>query len=244
MKQLSSYIFEHIVGEIISFESFWRYIQSYANGHYDINVEREKFLDLLTQIFNSKSKKIKNVIDTVVDNYMFYNKVDKMTAEDTQKLYNIFVNTPMSKVNKIVGSGCNAVCFDLGDKILRYPLCGYFTPFEKCFYSLCKTGNYDVFPKIYRLTDKYVVMEKLFVASPKCVKLWKDICSPNCDYYDIPKSDFAIEWKKRVQHALADVWYNYDKTDYYDDLDEMCFGDFTETNIGENKNGEIIYFDI
>lgn len=179
-------------------------------------------------------------------------------GSDLDVLYDILCNVPLKRLDKMLGAGSNGIVIDCGDRIIKWfhkntPM----TDEDDSFYEYCiEHPKSRVFPVVYKLGKNYVVMEKLQTGTPRC-KLFdrylgyngtkvevngvKDsldnwIYKNDPEVEKVLKKDFKIwtiyEWGKEALRCLKEAT-GWD-----------AFSDLRLANLGERKNGEIVWFDI
>lgn len=176
------------------------------------------------------------------------------------------------KPKKHLGSGQSGDVYDLGGGKVLKKISNFYEQVDNIedFYKYCHANNPKEFPKIYEFGKDYVVMEKLNPETDKCFqygdlicnfdkKQWKDINIPkswvkrndaffllnllNLPKDKLSKAEDAIkemggihqevyEWLKSVLEILDEVGIEWWDTD------------FKPENLGERKNGEVVWFDI
>ena len=176
---------------------------------------------------------------------------------DLDILYDVLQNVPLNRLNKMLGAGSNGIVIEANDKIIKWfhkntPM----TSEDRKFYEYCMSRPTKVFPIVYKLGKNFVVMEKLRTGTPKCklydsylgfdgkkidvngkqITLDKIIYNPTSDALNVLKKDKEA-WKifqwgsEAIKHLEKAVGFTE-------------FSDLRLANIGERKNGEIVWFDI
>ena len=177
------------------------------------------------------------------------------------------------KLGTSLGSGCAGEVFDIGSgKVLKRidDPSEQLSEINK-FYEYCSKHNTVVFPKVYEYDENYVVTEKLSPVTDKCILYADLVCNYNGKEWlelDIPdswvkkkssffiidvikklsgdklsKTEDAIKklssshwevylWIKEVYNILKKIGIDWYQTD------------FKHENLGERKNGEVVWFDI
>lgn len=185
---------------------------------------------------------------------------------DMDEMYELISNMPMDRIDRCLGAGSNGAVIDMGDRV-----CKIFhknTPMKKDdrrFYEYCmKHPNTKVFPVVYKLGKTFVIMEKLETETQKCVVYdsWLGYCPDN-------RVDFLVKGKKGTIEDCVKYYGKYKKeidkaikklppigqeifdwaVDAMHHLNKVIPGiesflDLRLANIGERKNGEIVWFDI
>ena len=246
MKHLCDYIFEGMpMGNFgVDFDTFCDYALDTSSE----NPAREKVKQILFKTFGWKTDDIIEILERWVDDTILeISKFDVPIDENILRfMYEKFASTPAQKLDKLIGHGYNGVVIDLGDKVMKCFYKGELWQWEKKFYELCQKNKFDVFPKVYRIGNGYVVMEKLKTYTIRCERLFDildsikdgdktvfDIIKDNeTDNYKWSKKEQAVlDWMSKVKEGLETIGV----TDY---------GDLQLCNVGERQNKEIVYFDI
>ena len=179
-------------------------------------------------------------------------------GSDLDVLYDILCNVPLKRLDKMLGAGSNGIVIDCGDKVIKWfhkntPPIGE----DERFYNWCLAHpKSKIFPVVYKIGKNYVVMEKLKTGTVRCKfydkylgfngeKIEINRVKKSLDYWiyendpkveAILKKDIKIwevySWGKKALKCLKEAT-GFDK-----------FSDLRLPNIGERKNGEIVWFDI
>lgn len=246
MKQLYDYILENAIGDLgISFEDFCNFVVDNDKG------ARKKISDALVKKFGpQKGLKLIEVLTEKYYEFLFELKSMKVEADEImlQFIYKQFTQTPESKIEKFIGSGLQGAAFVIGDKIIKCYFRNRIPKEHFDFFTLCKSGKYDVLPRVYRIGKGYVVMEKLNVHSKKCLdiinELHKVVAGKDTlyhliqdgDLYDVklsPKQKQAVEFMMAIRKPLDDLGFG-----------PRNYGDLHSDNLGERDDGTVVYFDI
>ena len=242
---LIDFIFEsQPIGELLTFDEFADFFNSD-----DTEMSKEKF----DKQFADKSALQRKVLRKYIDRWAV--EISKMNLEIDDNLlkylYSQLCDNPVSKLDKVWGSGEEACIFNLKDKIVKCFYSGRIPSDRTKFFEICKENKYDVFPKVYRIGKGYVIMEKLEIETSKCKKYFDIINSSNHGdsiyhlvqdkKYDLSEMNDdekeVINWLENVRKACAEAFGNDPKTN-------EDFGDLQLANVGERKDGTIVYFDI
>lgn len=234
------------IGDIgISFETF--------RGFVDNDIIACKEVDkLFKKQFGKKYLDMRCLMDETVQRMMIEMSHMGVEIDDVilRFIYEKMKDTSLNKINKIIGSGAEACVFDLGDKIIKCYYNNKIPDHQKRFFDVCKTGKYNIFPKVYRIGKGYVIMEKVTSKTPLIQRLFtalfKEIKGQDGTLYHLvqdKKYDFeslnkiqkqAVLFMEEIRNALKAV------TGY----DESDFGDFHRDNVGQREDGSLVYFDI
>lgn len=179
---------------------------------------------------------------------------------DPDGLYDILINLPKDRLARILGAGSFGVAIEMTNGMV----CKIYhrnTPMERSdrkFYEYCRMTKSNVFPKVYKLSDNYVVMEKLKMNTPKCKK-WDEHLGFNAKPLPgtgLTLGEVASEYvngtkrAKMLAAALPDDikeifdWAVDALTHLKKAVGWDTFGDMKLANIGERSDGSIIWFDI
>ena len=253
MKNLYNYILESKkIKELnIDFDFFKLFIDEWVLSEIGFNYNKQS--ELAKQVYDKIIDKLQFcTIDTKAGIKALYN----FCSDFIDKLFEVGVNDisdeiirlllmkiedmPFNKIGKLIGVGEEGIVIELKDKVIK---CFFGDKIKKDkldFYKACKSGKYEVFPKVYRIGKGYVVMEKLKMYTPKCDlyqgiidRIYWDVYD---EYYNLDdyneKEQEVIQWLEDIKKAISE-------TTIYADM-----GDLSEKNFGENNEGKIIYFDI
>ena len=192
-------------------------------------------------------------------------------GSDMDVLYDILCNVPLKRLDKMLGAGSYGIVIDCGDRVIKWfhkntPM----TDADDRFYEYCmEHPESKVFPIVYKMGPNYVVLEKLKTDTPKCQKYneWLGWSPKRVVPITLPKID-----SKNGGTTMEKCIWNYKK--YKNQIDKVVkqlphdiqeifqwgleaykhlqqvepgvsnFVDLRLANIGERKNGEIVWFDI
>ena len=194
----------------------------------------DSFYPTRLEIFNDLKKNLNNRSKKYWEAIEFsYNKVNKL---------------PKRYLTKLIDNGYSGIIFNYpGNKIEKISFLG-FTKREYDFYNYLLYNPIKVFPKIYDLENDQVIMEKLDVESPKIKEckeyiskyiIKKDLSNgfrdkkPNWDLMnkELDKNNWFYKFLKEVEEGIYKIFKI------------KSIGDFHSGNIGERKNGDLVYFD-
>lgn len=250
MKNLYSYILEaRETIEVLPFslEEFKTFM---TDSIIDMGYDDAEIWDILKDKFIEKyPEKLWKVFTAICEMYLELHDVS------IEEFYKGFENIPIKRVENVKGAGSNGVALQISDdKIVKI---FYGESIKKCdepFIKYCYKHDSTVFPKVYKIGKKWCIMELLDVYTDKC-KLYMDTLDKSkvdgkslfnymmdnkykfdeidtSKFTDIQKEVF--EWCKIVDMEMKNINSSY-----------ISFpGDLVLKNIGERKNGEIIFFDI
>lgn len=240
------------IGDLgIDTELFKRFIDEWVLSEDGYNPSRksEEAMNVYNDLVDALRPKIRNYKDGIKALYKFCDdfimKLDEcgvynITDEIIQLMLDRISKMPANKLENLLGVGEEGIVVELHDKVVKC-FFGDKVPSDKInFYKACKTGKYDVLPKVIRIGKGYVIMEKLKMYTPKCDEYQYIIDKVYWDVYDgkykledyTEQEQEVILWMEEVRKMLSET------TEF------NGFGDLDEKNFGENQVGKIVYFDV
>lgn len=162
--------------------------------------------------------------------------------------YNKLQKLPKRYITNSISNGAYGIVFEYpGNRIEKISFLG-FTPNEYKFYNYIKGHPVSIFPKIYDLEEDQVIMEKLNTATPKISE-----CGEYIKKYII-KEDTNKGFKYRYPNwelMEKDLGKNHWFYKFIEDIERELYkifgfktvGDLLVDNIGERRNGDLVYFD-
>lgn len=163
-------------------------------------------------------------------------------------LYATLERFPLDRLERLLGSGSFASALQYGDdKVIKWYHPGQGPEkTEKVFLQYCLNSNPILFPKAYKVTRRFVVLERLDVKTPKAVQ-----------YVDIiNKTKYnGTSLYLLANKVLGGEVFTPDDKDleawnwYLGALREakengFIAADLSYNNVGEREDGTIIWFDI
>ena len=216
---------------------------------YNLDKKSEKAMDVYNALVDALRPKVRNYKDGIKALYKycddFFAKLNEcglydVTPEIMQLLIMRISEMPANKLENLLGVGEEGIVVELHDKIVKC-FYGDKIPKDKLdFYKACKSGKYNVFPKVLRIGKGYVTMEKLKMYTEKCNnyqyvidRLYWDFRDHNYNLEDYNEEEQEVlKWLEQVEKAIQE-------TTNFNDL-----GDLDEKNFGEREDGTIVYFDV
>lgn len=216
---------------------------------YNLDKKSEKAMDVYNALVDALRPKVRNYKDGIKALYKycddFFAKLNEcglydVTPEIMQLLIMRISEIPANKLENLLGVGEEGIVVELHDKIVKC-FYGDKIPKDKLdFYKACKSGKYNVFPKVLRIGKGYVAMEKLKMYTEKCNnyqyvidRLYWDFRDHNYNLEDYNEEEQEVlKWLEQVEKAIQE-------TTNFNDL-----GDLDEKNFGEREDGTIVYFDV
>ena len=216
---------------------------------YNLDKKSEKAMDVYNALVDALRPKVRNYKDGIKALYKycddFFAKLNEcglydVTPEIMQLLIMRISEMPANKLENLLGADEEGIVVELHDKIVKC-FYGDKIPKDKLdFYKACKSGKYNVFPKVFRIGKGYVTMEKLKMYTEKCNnyqyvidRLYWDFRDHNYNLEDYNEEEQEVlKWLEQVEKAIQE-------TTNFNDL-----GDLDEKNFGEREDGTIVYFDV
>lgn len=216
---------------------------------YNLDKKSEKAMDVYNALVDALRPKVRNYKDGIKALYKycddFFTKLNEcglydVTPEIMQLLIMRISEMPANKLENLLGVGEEGIIVELHDKIVKC-FYGDKIPKDKLeFYKACKSGKYNVFPKVLRIGKGYVTMEKLNMYTEKCNnyqyvidRLYWDFRDHNYNLEDYNEEEQEVlKWLEQVEKAIQE-------TTNFNDL-----SDLDEKNFGEREDGTIVYFDV
>ncbi len=251
MRNLREYIFEdrNRVGKLpFSFELFNNFMQdAIMGGSYD---DSEYWIQMEDIIINKYNKKVWEIFKNFVESFLDYHYEGDKNPDSIQIFYDNLSNILTDRIDKTLGAGSNGIVIDLGnDKVVKIFYGNHIKQQDRIFLKWCYKNKSSVFPKIYKMGKSWVIMEKLDMYTPSTKKLmdildnheidgkkiWTYVSKGNLDINKISKDElWAYNWGLVCKQDFSKI-----NSDYC-----QWPGDLNIKNIGERKNGDIIFFDI
>ena len=250
MEKLYVYILEarERVGELpFSVEEFEKFMQS---AIIDADYDDSPYWDLLRIKFCEKyPEKIWRIFTSVCETYL------SLEGVTMKEFYNSFTNIPLKRIDNVLGAGSNGVVLKIGDdKVLKLFYGDHIKKCDEPFIKWCHVNKSNVFPTVYKIGKNWCIMELLSTHTGKCQLYINTLDKSNINgktlfrilsdnKYQFDKIDTSMftdiqlevfDWCKQVANGMKDMNSSY-----------ISFpGDLCINNIGERKDGKIIFFDI
>lgn len=184
-------------------------------------------------------------------------------STSAEEMYKILSNMPTSTIKRVLGSGSYGAAIEAGDRVIKvFHRDRDMERTDREFFQYCMTHDSRVFPRVYKLGKKFVVLEKLQMKTPKCIKYDKWL-GPNshkqkttaCPYTVEQLAQNIVKGNKDQKMNKACVHLPAEAKECLDwavialiELEYVCgftsFSDLRLMNIGERQDGSIIWFDI
>lgn len=242
MKTLEQYILEErqVIGLLpFDVKLFTNFIN---DAIIDANYDDSEYWDYMKDIIERHYLNTWNIFYSWCESIMELN----ITPEE---FYEKLKLIPLDRINRVLGAGSNGIVLDMGDRVIKIYYSKSIKKIDKPFYDWCKTHNSKVFPKVYKMGRNWITMEKLNVNTKRVKDFYNMIDNSIIDgksiYNWVKESNIDRSKFSKKELEVLD-WCITCKN-------EMCEiksasiewpGDLRLSNIGERKNGEIVFFDI
>lgn len=200
---------------------------------------------------------------TAIMTAYFYSKTGmggKVTDETCQRFLDMIHKQPVDRIKRILGAGGEGMVYDLGNNRIMKMV--FDTDFVGSSANTLKTymkmvGNhYKTLPNIYKVTKNFIIRENVVPATTKCRKYY-DVATtryPGLDRFGgtmeqcfahgkaiefnaiVPKTKETEEVGKWLLNLISDLKSIGVSI-------ENNLGDFKPANLGETKDGRVVYFD-
>lgn len=170
-----------------------------------------------------------------------------------EDFYNMMKQIPIDRFNRVLGAGSNGIVLDIpnNNKIIKIFYEDHININDEPFIKWCYKHNSNVFPKVYKIGKNWCIMEKLAMHTQKCKK-YIDIIDNETFGGIRPITDIGNgKTVKNIQNLSKEQlevynWLLQVKKEMSDINSKLITypGDLNINNIGERKNGDIIFFDV
>ena len=191
----------------------------------------------------------------------FYSKSGmggKVTDAGCEKFLDMIRRQPVERIKRIVGAGSEGMIYDIGDgKILKVifdtDFLGSNIRMIKSFRGMIGK-KFRTLPNVYKVTDTYIIREDVKPSTLKCVKYYTVATTKYPGLESVGKTlERAVADNERSvveplvpEEAREVMDWLYDLRGELDTIGvkvERNFGDFKSANLGETKDGRVVYFD-
>lgn len=183
------------------------------------------------------------------------------SKEGVEKFIKFVTSQPLSRIEKILGAGSEGMVFNLGGgRVLKLLFdTDFMGDNERVLMEMKKAvgKKFETLPTVYKVTKNFIIREDCKPGTAR-VKKFYEVCTSHpggkalsieCmvaqgredEIRGLPdntkEQEDAIEWLLICKEELKSIGY---------DIRWMCagtFGDFRPANLGETKDGRIVYFD-
>ena len=166
------------------------------------------------------------------------------------QLYDDLLNLPLKRLESMLGAGSYGTALDLGGgRVMKWfhknTLAERSHKVTMRFFNWCLKNNHPYFPKVYKVTEKYVVMEKLAMEPKKKIEKYNTFIKNVVDYRDVIAFVKGEGMKPKFHYTYNECW------DWHVSVCKamMAMGidypsDLHTGNLGIRPGtGEVVYFD-
>ena len=201
-----------------------------------------------------------DTIDAILTAY-FYSKSGmggKVTDAGCEKFLDMIKHQPVERIKRIVGAGGEGMIYNIGDgKVLKVifdtDFLGSNAKMIKSLRSMVGK-TFRTLPNVYKVTDTYIIREDVKPTTSKCANYYTVATTKYPNLESVGKTlERAVADNQRSvveplvpEEARGVMDWLYDLRDELDAIGvkvEHNFGDFRPANLGETKDGRVVYFD-
>ena len=215
----------------------------------------QQFVDWIDYIFDydDRQEELNRLLDErkpglskMLRDWVLANRISG--GSNMKLLYNTLEQSDLRRIDRLLGVGGYGLVLDQGDRVLKWFHEGQLDSDEQKksmkFYKWQLHHHHPSFIYIYKLTNRYVVAEKVKTGTEACRRmdrytndpksidqrwpLWKQVLD-NDRPDGIP--DDVWEWNQSVKEAMKEMGVHYP-------------GDLSLDNLGETRDGRVVYMDI
>ena len=223
--------------------------------------KEDEFDETLLNMFCPPSIDI-NTLDNILTAYFFSKSGmnGKVTKDGCQKFLDMVKKQPLERVRRILGAGGEGMIYDLGDnKVMKMMFDVDFLGDRSKHFEAFKSmvgKRFETLPNIYKVTKNFIIREDVTPYTPKCKNYYNIATTryPGLEdvggtmekgfargkIYDVnvavPKTKEVQEvrkWMLALRRELSSVGMDI----------RVNYGDFKLANLGETKDGRVVYFD-
>ena len=203
-----------------------------------------------------------NTLDAILTAYFFSKSGmgGKVTKEGCQKFLDMVKKQPLERIKRILGAGGEGMVYNLGDnKVLKMMFDVDFLGDRNKHIAICKSmigKHFETLPDIYKVTGDYVIRDDVTPSTPKCKEYYKIATTKYPGLEDVGGTmergfargkiydvNIAVPKTKEIQEVRK--WLLKLRNELYTIGMEIKnnYGDFKPANLGETKDGRVVYFD-
>lgn len=214
---------------------------------YDKN-KHSRLLEKLSCFYNAKSA---NLIHKIGMAYSLQIASQKDLFTDPRKhidaieySYNSICSLPVEILDKVLGFGYNGMVFEYDEeKVIKIAI-NNFPNTELAFFQYQKIHNRAIFPKIFSISDNYVIMERLLTSSAKLNR-----------FNDYIKEYIKLNFLEEISYRTLNTNIEQLPQEFRSFVEELqislqeifnfpSIGDIKIENIGEREStGKVVIFD-
>lgn len=193
----------------------------------------------------------------------FYSKTGMnghLSKDGCQKFLDMIKKQPVERIKRILGAGGEGMVYDLGDgRVMKMIFDTDFVSNRDINLAMIKKmvgKKFETLPNIYKVTGSFIIRDDVKPNSDKCIKYYKIATTkyPGLEevggtmergfargkIYDVniavPKTKEVQEvrkWLIKLRNELKSIGMEI----------ENNYGDFYPKNLGETKDGRVVYYD-
>ena len=169
-----------------------------------------------------------------------------------EKFVDFITSQPLARVEKILGAGGEGVVIELDkDKVIKILFDTDFMNSNETVLNTMRNmvgKKFETLPQIYKVTKHYIIRENVIPNTKRVkdfytisqTKVFKLLSLEQCVARHLengltltPEQEEVKNWLVKCREELTSIGHKI----------ELNFDDFREANIGETKDGRIVYFD-
>ena len=179
------------------------------------------------------------------------------SKEGVEKFIKLIASQPLSRVEKVLGVGSEGVVIQIGNgKVMKVLFDTDFLSTNRFVLATMRKmigQKYETLPNVYKVTRNIIIRDDVTPSTPKCQEYYKISRTKfgDCPYSLerlIAQGDYAkaleitgekekpvVEWLQVLKQELLSLGIISEK--------DTNLGDFKPANLGETKDGKVVYFD-
>lgn len=181
------------------------------------------------------------------------------SKDGVERFVKFITSQPLSRVEKILGTGSEGLVIQIGDgKVMKILFDTDFMSSNKRTLETMKRmigRNFETLPNVYKVTKNIIIRDDVTPSTPKCREYFQ---IANTKYGDCPatlerliaqgelakafevtgrklKTKPVIKWLQKLKTELQSIGAMPERANN--------LGDFKPANLGETKDGRVVYFD-
>ncbi len=182
------------------------------------------------------------------------------SKDGVERFVKFITSQPISRVEKIIGAGSEGLVIQIGNgKVMKILFDTDFMSSNKRTLETMKRmigKHFETLPDIYKVTGNYVIREDVKPATAKCREYFRIATTKYSGLEDVGGTmergfargkiydvNIAVPKTKEIQEVRK--WLLKLRNELYTIGMEIKnnYGDFKPANLGETKDGRVVYFD-
>lgn len=170
-------------------------------------------------------------------------------GKNAHKLYSDLKRMPIPRLKRLLGAGSYGAALNIGDdKVLKW-FHTRINKTDKKFYAWCMKNEHPYFPRVYKVTPKYVIMEKLETNTDKCKEYGSFIEKRTLDeamWEVIKKFVKGKEKQPKLTAKEKEIWdWQVEVCKVISKLNIDYPADMFPRNLGiRPSTGDVVWFDV